>query len=248
MQRRILILGGTGEARELAGFLMTKPGLEVISSLAGRTEMPELPMGVVRSGGFGGIAGLKKYLEQKNVSAVIDATHPFAITMTEHGIQATHQANIPYLRLTRLAWQPEPGDQWIPVKNHTEAAQTIPSLGNRIFLTIGRQELHHYATVSGWFLMRMIDPPVPNSLLPKGELRLQRGPFTLSDELQLLADYGINLIVSKNSGGSATYSKLIAARQLQLPVIMIQRSPIPACEQVNRIDQAWEWLTVQLNL
>ncbi|AFY60036.1 cobalt-precorrin-6A reductase [Synechococcus sp. PCC 6312] len=240
--KRILILGGTGEARDLAGLLVTKPGLVVISSLAGRTEMPQMPLGLVRSGGFGGISGLRDYLGQQNISAVIDATHPFASTITEHGIQACQAAQIPYLRLTRPAWQPEAEDHWLVAHSHTEAAQQIPGRGNRIFLTIGRQELHHYQAVPGWFLMRMIDPPAAGSEIPKGELRLERGPFALADELELLAAYRINLMVSKNSGGAATYSKIIAARQLQLPVIMIQRPGIPECEQVNTIHQAWDWL------
>lgn len=244
--KRVLILGGTGEARDLAQFLVTKPGLEVISSLAGRTKMPELPLGVVRSGGFGGVTGLCHYLEQEKIAAVIDATHPFATTMTEHGIKASQIAKIPYLKLTRPAWNPEPEDHWIFVSDHDEAAQKIPGLGARIFLTIGRQELHHYAAVSGWFLMRMIDPPPTNALIPNGELKLQRGPFALSDELQLLVKYQIDLIVSKNSGGTATYNKIIAARQLQLPVIMIQRPLIPECDQVDQIDQAWEWLQTKL--
>lgn len=245
---RILILGGTGEARDLAQFLLAQPGLVIISSLAGRTEMPQLPMGQVRSGGFGGLSGLGDYLDQEKISAVIDATHPFATRITEHGIQACQAAQIPYLRLTRPPWEPYPEDNWILVRSHREAAQAIPGRGERIFLTIGRQELHYYRAVSGWFLMRMIDPPALDSELPKGELRLQRGPFALTDELEILARYRINLVVSKNSGGVATYSKIIAARQLQLPVIMIQRPRLPPCPEVNTLDQAWDWLKNTLQL
>ncbi len=243
---RILILGGTGEARALAAFLGQFPGLEIISSLAGRTESPNLPAGQVRSGGFGGVAGLVHYLQREAIKAVIDATHPFAQHISQNAYAAAARAQVPYVSFSRRAWDKTPTDQWIEVPDHPTAAAAIPGLGARVFLTIGRQELPHYAQVPAWFLMRMIEPPGPETEVPRGELLYQRGPFTLEDELALLQHHKIDLIVSKNSGGQATYSKIVAARQLGIPVIMVQRPALPKAQQLNENAQAWQWLQTQL--
>jgi precorrin-6A/cobalt-precorrin-6A reductase len=243
MVRRVLILGGTGDAAELARRAVALPDLTVISSLAGRTEAPTVPVGPVRIGGFGGVEGLVNYLQQEQIDALIDATHPFAAQISWNAATAAQQVEIPFLMLIRPAWEPVAGDHWIETTSHEAAAQLLSDLAQRIFLTIGRQELAAFAHLTDrWFLMRMIDPPQPGSPVPPGELLLERGPFSLEHERALLQQYQIEAIVSKNSGGAATYAKIEAAREARLPVVMIQRPAMPVGRAVSTVDQAMAWL------
>jgi precorrin-6A/cobalt-precorrin-6A reductase len=246
--KRVLILGGTGDAAQLAARAVALPGVEVISSLAGRVRQPTSPAGQVRVGGFGGVAGLRDYVQAQHIDLLIDATHPFATHMSHQATAAAHVCGLPHLMLVRPPWEPMGGDCWLAVENLAAAVAVLPEVARRVFLTIGRQELAAFAPLQHlWFLMRMIDPPVPGTPVPPGTLILERGPFTLEDERRLLTTYAIEAIVSKNSGGSATYAKLIAARELGLPVVMIQRPPLPTGEQVTNVDQALAWLTKHLD-
>lgn len=244
---RVLVLGGTSEARELVAHLSGVPGLVAIASLAGRTREPLALATTTRVGGFGGVAGLTRYLRDEGIAALIDATHPFAAQISHHAAEAAAAVGLPRLMLVRPAWEPVAGDRWQPVANHAAAAAQVPDLGQRIFLSIGRQELAAFAPLQNlWFLMRAIDPPAPELPLPPGELLLQRGPFALDEERSLLQRYGIEAVVSKNSGGAATYAKIAAARELQLPVVMVQRPPLPVGEQVASAAAAIAWLQQQL--
>jgi precorrin-6A/cobalt-precorrin-6A reductase len=253
MGKRLLILGGTGEAAELAQAIAATDRLaelEVIVSLAGRTQQPRQDS--TRIGGFGGVEGLIDYLQTNQINLLIDATHPFAAQISHHAHLAAATVKIPQLMLIRPAWAKTGGDRWIEVISNTMAAETLldlnkNNLAQRIFLTIGRQELSAYSHLQNqWFLMRMIDPPTENIPTPPGQILLERGPFDLARERSLLQQYHIDIIVSKNSGGDATYGKIIAARELGLPVVMVQRPPIPAGEQVNNITGAIAWLGQQL--
>lgn len=240
---RVLILGGTGDAAELATQASNLAGLEIISSLAGRTQTPTVPIGQVRVGGFGGAPGLADYLRAERIAALIDATHPFAAQISWNAAEAAQQCDLPFLRLVRPGWQPVAGDRWIEVESHAAAAEAVSDLAQRIFLTIGRQELAAFAHLNDrWFLMRMIDPPQPDAPLPPGELLLERGPFTLEHEQALLQTYRIEAIVSKNSGGAATYAKIAAARLAGLPIVMVQRPVMPAGKQVGDVAGALRWL------
>ena len=222
--KRLLILGGTGDAVKLASWAVDLPGLEVVTSLAGRTSVPNQLVGDVRIGGFGGEAGLVEYLQVERIDLVIDATHPFAAQISEHTAGAAHKLGIPRLMLVRSAWMRLPEDNWIEVESVAAAVESISATATRIFVTIGRQQLSPFASLTNkWCLMRSIDPPDPSILLPPGKLLLDRGPFSLESERQLLRDYQIDAIVSKNSGGDATYAKVIAARELGLPMVMVQR-------------------------
>jgi len=250
-QKRVLILGGTQEAASLAAKASRIEGIAVISSLAGRTLQPLRPSANTRIGGFGGAAGLTDYLKAEQIDWLIDATHPFAAQISWNAAIAATAANISRLMLVRPPWPQQNGDRWLEVDSNTAAAQVLPGLARRVFLTIGRQELASFAHLPNlfpelfpdlWFLMRMIDPPLPNTPVPPGELLLERGPFTLEAERSLLHRYKIEAIVSKNSGGDATYAKIIAARELGLPVVMVQRSPLPEGEIVNEVDCALRWL------
>jgi precorrin-6A/cobalt-precorrin-6A reductase len=245
-KKRVLILGGTSEAIALAVALAQHPHLEITTSLAGRTQKPTVP-GLVRSGGFGGTAGLIDYLQGQQVHALVDATHPFAAQMSWNAAAAATAIGIPHLMLVRPPWQKAEGDRWIEVEHNAAAAATLPGMASRIFLTIGRQELAAYAALKEiWFLMRMIDPPDVAAAIPKGRLLLARGPFSLDDERSLLSRHRIEAIVSKNSGGEATYAKITAAREMNLPVVMVQRPSIPETAKAETIPEAVRWLSQRL--
>lgn len=224
--RRVLVLGGTSDARALAARLDEDPSVEVVSSLAGRVREPVLPIGQVRIGGFGGVDGLSEWLRDNAVDAVVDATHPFAARITANAAEAAVQAEVPLLVLRRPEWVPGPGDDWHVVPDLAAAAATVPGLGERVFLTIGRQGVDAFADRSGWFLIRAIDPPtvpMPN----RSELLLERGPFTVADEVALIRRRRIDVVVTKNSGGALTSAKLEAAREVGVPVVMVARTPVP---------------------
>lgn len=245
--KRVLILGGTAEAAALATKVAELPGLEVINSLAGRTQNPTALTGSVRVGGFGGEVGLTQFLHDRQIDYLIDATHPFAAQISWNAAAAASHAGIPHLMLIRPAWEKLPSDRWQEVDSIEAAVVALENQGNRVFLTIGRQQLAPFARLQNlWFLMRAIDPPAPDTLVPKGLLLLDRGPFTLAQERQLLRNYAIDTIVSKNSGGQATYAKIVAAREMQLPIVLIKRPVMPTGEQVADAQAAFQWLQNQL--
>jgi len=246
--KRVLILGGTGEAATLAAQAAVLPEVEVITSLAGRTRRPVTPSGRVRIGGFGGDAGLIDYIRAQRIDLLIDATHPFAAHISFNAATAARACGLPHLLLLRPAWEPMAGDRWIAVESIAAAVSILPNVAQRVFLTIGRQDLAAFAPLTDlWFLMRMIDPPTPDTPVPPGTLVLERGPFTLADERKLLKTYAIGAIVSKNSGGDATYAKMIAARELAVPVVMVQRPATPEGEQVTDVEEALAWLARHLS-
>ena len=235
----VLLLGGTGEARELAARL--HPDIDVISSLAGRVPDPALPVGPVRIGGFGGVDGLREWLRDNDISAVIDATHPFAATMTAHAAQACAELGLPHLVLARPAWDTRDA---ILVASDTEAAQVVADRGfARVFLTTGRSGLAPFTSSGAWFLIRVVTPPDAALLPPDHRLLLSRGPYGYDDERALLRDNRIDVLVTKNSGGRLTEAKLAAARDLGVPVVMIDRPPLPGgVLTVSSVGEAVEWL------
>ena len=213
----------------------------MISSLAGRTASPLLPPGQVRIGGFGGVAGLAAYLREHRIDAIVDATHPFARTMTAHAVAAAEQTELPLLVLRRPGWTAQPGDTWHRVPGLPAAAALLPALGERIFLTTGRQSIAAFADVDFcWFLSRSVEPPVP-PLPARLEVLLDRGPFTLDGERALLAEHRIDALVTKDSGG--TTAKLDAARERGLPVVLVDRPPLPpGVTEVLTVAAALDWL------
>ncbi|MFC9517003.1 cobalt-precorrin-6A reductase [Nocardiaceae bacterium NPDC056970] len=239
--RRVLVLGGTGEARRLAALLDQDPFVEVTSSLAGRVREPVLPVGQVRIGGFGGVDGLAQWLRDNHVDAVVDATHPFAARITANAAAATARVGVPLLVLRRPEWAPGPGDRWHVVPDLAAAANAVNGLGERVFLTIGRQGVDAFADASGWFLIRAIDPPEVR-IPERSELLLARGPFTVEDEVALLREHRIDVVVTKNSGGALTSAKLEAAREVGVPVVMVARTPIPeGVASTSDLDAAAAW-------
>ncbi|MEV6878225.1 cobalt-precorrin-6A reductase [Amycolatopsis sp. NPDC051128] len=235
----ILVLGGTGEARKLAEDLVERE-VRVVSSLAGRVARPRLPVGEVRVGGFGGPEGLAAWLRENDVRAVVDATHPFAERIGTNAAKAAESAKVPLLRLARPGWQPAEGDVWHWADDLAEAARKLPDLGKRVFLTSGRQGLPAFAHLDDlWFLIRCVDPPAPP--LPRHhELILARGPYEVAAERELLGR--VDVLVTKDSGGTQTSAKLAAARELRKPVLLVRRPPRPATETAETVPEAVEWV------
>ncbi|MGI5439275.1 cobalt-precorrin-6A reductase [Streptomyces shenzhenensis] len=228
MSPHVLILGGTAEARLLAAELAAGPGVRVTTSLAGRVSRPAPLAGDVRTGGFGGAEGLAGWLAERRVDAVVDATHPFAAGITAHAARAAAATGVPLVVLRRPGWRPGDGDRWHPVPSLAAAADALPGLGRRAFLTTGRLGLAAFAHLAGVHcVVRSVDPPAP-PLPPHAEVLLARGPFTVADETALLRRHRIDVLVTKDSGGAATAAKLTAARTLGLPVIVVRRPPLPA--------------------
>ena len=241
MPGSILVLGGTGEARALAQEL-DAAGVRVISSLAGRVARPRLPVGEVRIGGFGGPEGLAAWLTEHGVVAVVDATHPFAERISASAAAACPAAGVPLLRLERPGWTAEDGDDWHWVDDLGEAAAAVPALGSRVLLTSGRQGLAAFAgDPSTWFLIRCVDPP-GGALPARHEVRLGRGPYTVEGELGLMDEHRIDLLVTKDSGGSLTEAKLAAARLRRLPVVVIRRPPRAQTPTVTTVAAASGWV------
>ncbi|MGE0116903.1 MAG: cobalt-precorrin-6A reductase [Dongiaceae bacterium] len=226
-ERRIMILGGTTEAAQLARALERRPDLKVITSLAGRTREPTAVPGGTRSGGFGGIEGLIRFVREEHIDVVIDATHPYAEQISRHAVVASRSTGVPLVRLERPPWPRQPGDRWVLVDSVAEAARTALDYGRRAFLTVGTKELQAFAGMERmWFLVRLIEQPIEPLPLLHYQVVTGRGPFTAEDERKLLQQHRIDMVIAKNSGGDATYGKIAAARALGLPVILVRR-PIP---------------------
>jgi precorrin-6A/cobalt-precorrin-6A reductase len=220
---RVLLLGGTAEARALATNL--NPAVTVISSLAGRVPDPALPVGEVRIGGFGGVDGLCQWIRDERIAAVVDATHPFAARITANAAQACRQAGVPHVVLARPAW-PQGGA--VVVDSDVEAADVVTrNRYSRVFLTTGRSGSAAFANVDAWFLIRAVTAPDDVALPARHDLLLSRGPYHYADERKLLMDYGIDALVTKNSGGDMTRGKVDAADDLGIPVVMVDRPKLP---------------------
>lgn len=250
----VLVLGGTAEARTLAAALAGRPGLRLISSLAGRVSNPALPEGEVRIGGFGGAGGLARWARAEKVAAVVDATHPFAETISAHAAAACAEARLPLLRLVRPSWEAQEGDDWHDARSLADAAAMLPALGTRVFLTTGRQGLAAFAELDRlWFLIRCVDPPA-GPLPARHEMLLARGPYTAEAELALMRRFAIEVLVTKNSGGPLTAGKLAAARDLGIPVVMVRRpavvpaaaTPAVPASSVATVDEAISWVLGQV--
>jgi precorrin-6A/cobalt-precorrin-6A reductase len=244
---RILILGGTGEARELAAEL-TAAGADLISSLAGRVSRPRLPDGPVRVGGFGGADGLAAFLRAEGITHLVDATHPFAATITANAARAAGEAGLPRLVLLRPAWEHspawDPGPSWAAVPDIQAAAAAVRAWpGQGVFLTTGRRDLGAFAADDRHqFLVRTVDPP-DGPVPPRMTLLLDRGPYTVEGESALIREHRIGLLVTKNSGGPMTAAKLTAARELGVQVVMVERPPLPPGSAVAAtVSEAQRWL------
>lgn len=239
---RLLILGGTTEASALARAVEGWVDLDPILSLAGRTQNPVIPPIPYRTGGFGGVDGLKAYLTGEKIDAVIDATHPFAAQMSANAAEACCALDIPLVLFTRAAWRPVPGDRWTTAADMEAAAQALGEATRRVFLTVGSLQLAAFASApQHHYLVRSIDPPDAAIALPDHRLILARGPFTVDEETALMRDENIDTLVTKNSGGKATAAKLAAARALNIEVIMVERPKSPDVPAFESLDAITAW-------
>jgi precorrin-6A/cobalt-precorrin-6A reductase len=244
---RVLILGGTTEASELAHRLADNSRFEVTLSLAGRTTNPRMQPVPMRIGGFGGVDGLAVWLAQEEIEAVIDATHPYADQISAHAVAACRQRAIPLASIVRPAWLPQPDDTWLAVASAEAAADALGPKPRRVFLSLGRVELGAFAkNPHHHYVARTVDPPKDIALPPDIRLTLGRGPFDRRAETALLRQEKIHVVVSKNSGGTATYAKIEAARELGIPVVMIARPHKPCGHAVQNAEAAIAWLEQRL--
>jgi precorrin-6A/cobalt-precorrin-6A reductase len=247
--RRILILGGTTEARRLAERLASRDDLAVTVSLAGRTREPASQTVPVRIGGFGGAQGLADYLAAERIDALIDATHPYAAIMSANAARAAEIADVPLLALRRPPWIAIPGDRWTEVADTAEAVRALGEAPRHVFLALGRNEIGAFAQApQHFYLVRSVDPVEPPLAVPRAFYVTGRGPFTEEDDSALMIEHAIDAIVAKNSGGAATYGKIAAARALSLPVILLRRPEMPQVPAVEAIDDAVAWLDHTLAL
>ena len=247
MKRRVLILGGTGEAVALARVLEHREEFDVVTSLAGRTRHPATIPGRVRTGGFGGTDGLSSYLEAEGVDAVVDATHPYATAISRHAARACDAQGVPRVQLWRPAWAPEDGGDWTEVPSLEAAADAVAEAGvsadGTVFLTTGARDVQVFRRLRATrFLVRLVDVPRTPLPLARFELIVGRGPFAIDDERALLLAHGVELLVSKNSGGAATYPKLAAARELGVPVVMVRRPDPEPGAGVETVEEILCWL------
>lgn len=233
---RVLILGGTGEARELARSLSSDPRYFPVTSLAGLTREPEMIAGETRTGGFGGVKGLAQFIAEQDIDVVVDGAHPFAAQISTNAVEACASSGVPCLRLERPRWEAQGGDEWTVVDDVGAAAFAIPPEAHA-FVTVGRQEIGTFFSRDDISLLaRMIERP--NVTIPgNAEIMLARPPFTVEQEKTLMLARGISLLVTKNAGGEATYAKVEAARRLNLPVIMIARPKKPPALTVSSSEE-----------
>ncbi|KXG85501.1 cobalt-precorrin-6A reductase [Agrobacterium bohemicum] len=249
MTRSILILGGTADARILAGKLAEGSGYRLLLSMAGRTRDPVQQPVPMRTGGFGGSSGLAAFITENQFDLLVDATHPYAARISANAVQAAELTNVPLVSLERPAWKKQLGDDWQNVADVESAMKALGANSTNAFLALGRQELLPFeAAPQHHYLIRSVDPVEPKLAVPNARYITARGPFTLADEINLMSENRIAVIVSKNSGGTAAYAKIEAARQLGIKVLMIERPDLTRAATVPSIDTALATIRHQLSL
>lgn len=252
MTSRVLILGGTTEAAALATEIDRRwPKVDLISSLAGRTRAPRTLPGAVRFGGFGGAVGLGDYLLAERIDLLIDATHPFASEISSNAVIAAETSGISRLVLCRPPWETRDGMAWHSVPDLAAAAGALKTGTKRAFLATGKGSLEHFAELRDVsFLVRVIDPPVHDLPLVDYTVVTGKPPPDVATERALMTDHGIDTLVTKNSGGTAGFAKVIAAAEMGLRTVMVSR-PSPSATtqsgtQAGTVDQALTWLAERL--
>lgn len=239
---KVLLLSGSGEAREIESILQQDQSLEVISSLSGATRTPRAYAGATRRGGFGGYEAQKLYMQSQGFDLVVDATHPFASAISERTRDICLEITVPYLHVLRPEWRPEPEDQWHMIDDPREAIQHIPPK-SVVFLATGRNSLDGFSNLAEMTLIcRQIDPPEGAFPFKNGRYLIGRPPFSIDDEEVLFRDLGVDYLVVKNAGGAASRTKLDAARRLKIPVVMLRRPPVLEAQRVTTVEAAISWV------
>ena len=257
MPEKLLILGGTREAYQLAENLdkqLPQENLNFISSLAGSTKKPNIPAGKFRTGGFGGLAGLKNFLVKEKISLLVDATHPFAENISKNALLASTDLGLPFLVLNRPPWVKHSNDQWIEVSSLKNAVKYLKNVEKKtgslfstgsIFLTTGNKELWLFQNFLNYhFLVRTVDDPELVSEWPQATFLKDRGPYTLENEIKLLEKHKISMLVAKNSGGISTYAKIEAARHMKIPVLMVRRPEMITAKSCHTVNEAVDWVNL----
>jgi precorrin-6A/cobalt-precorrin-6A reductase len=240
---RLLILGGTTEARRLGERLAQRAGLDVTLSLAGRTASPVAHAVPLRVGGFGGAAGLADYMVKERIDALIDATHPYANIVSENAAIAARQTGVLFMTFHRPPWAPIAGDHWIEVDDSGAAVRAIGQKPRSVFVALGRNDLAPFAGAPQHsYLVRSVDPVDPPLPLPRVTYVTARGPFSEADDHALMTANQIDVVIAKNSGGDAAYGKIAAARALGIEVILLRRPPAPDAPAVETVEAAIAWL------
>jgi precorrin-6A/cobalt-precorrin-6A reductase len=240
---RILILGGTTEARALGERCATRGGLDVTLSLAGRTVLPVPHAVPIRAGGFGGARGLADYLMANEINALIDATHPYASVISANAVEAARTTGVAFIALRRLPWIKVAGDHWTEVNDTAAAVGAIGREPRRVFVALGRNDLAPFAAAPQHvYLFRSVDPIEPPLPLPQATYITARGPFSEAGDCALMQAHGVEVVIAKNSGGKAAYGKIAAARVLGIEVILVRRPAAAAAPAVETIDAVMEWL------
>lgn len=235
-------MGGTTEASALAVALAER-GARAVLSYAGRTDRPRAQPVPVRVGGFGGVAGLAGYLRDEGITHLVDATHPFAATMSGHAVAAAEQAEVGHIMLTRPPWAETEGDRWTHVPDIAGAVAALEGPGRHVMLALGRMHVDAFAAQpQHHYLLRFVDAPALAPGLPRHSLIVDRGPFTVEGDMRLMREHGIDCVVSKNAGGGGAEAKLVAARMLGLPVVMIDRPLCCAALVTHDVAAVLEWL------
>ena len=258
MPEKLLILGGTREAYQLAEILnaqFTQEKLNFISSLAGTTKKPNIPAGKFRTGGFGGLSGLKNFLVKEKISLLVDATHPFAENISKNALLASSDLGLPFLVLNRPPWVKHSKDQWIEVSSLKNAVKYLKNVEKKtgslfstgsIFLTTGNKELWLFQNFLNYhFLVRTVEEPELVSEWPQATFLKDRGPYTLENEIKLLKKHKISMLVAKNSGGISTYAKIEAARHFKIPVLMVRRPEMITAKSCQTVNEAVDWLNLK---
>ncbi|SLN55418.1 Precorrin-6A reductase [Roseivivax jejudonensis] len=242
MRPNLLILAGTTEATALAQ-AAAEAGLAGTVSFAGRVARPRRQPLPQRVGGFGGPEGLATYLRAEGITHLIDATHPFAAQMSRNAVAGAAMARVPLLALTRPVWTEAPGDDWIRVPDIAAAVATLDRPATSVLLAVGRMHLADFApNPQHRYLLRLVDPPDVPPPFPRHHVIVDRGPFDTGSDRALMTDHDIRIVVSKNAGGSGAYAKIAAARDLGLPVVMIDRPALPARPEVGTVAEAMDWI------
>jgi precorrin-6A/cobalt-precorrin-6A reductase len=239
---RALILGGTGDANQLA-LALSRARIDAIYSYAGRTKIPLGHPVPTRIGGFGAGGGLAAFIAQENITHVIDATHPFAAEMSRNAVAACATTGTALIALERAPWARSTGDNWIEVPDIGAAVAALPKTPARVFLAIGRQHLAPFsAKPQHAYTLRLVDAPNGSLPLPDADIIISRGPFTLAGDLELMRSRGIEWVVARNAGGEGARAKIDAARELQLPVVMIARPDLPERKRTESVAEVLAWL------
>lgn len=239
---KVLILGGTTEAGALARALRER-SIPALYSYAGRVATPKPQPLPTRVGGFGGVDGLAVFLADNGITHLVDATHPFAARMSRNAVAAAERRGVELIALTRPPWRPVAGDNWQRVADIEAAVASLDGPSQRIMLAIGRMHLDTFAAQpQHHYLLRLVDAPEAPPPLPRHSITVDRGPFTLDADLALLGEYRIERLLCKNAGGDGAASKLVAARQLGIPVLMIDRPELPPRREAHSVDAVLAWL------